>query len=385
MGTADREEPQQPETQVTGRRRNGFFDGWGRWQALLVILSLYVGGVMIWEFFAEIAQRNYDPDFLALWSAGRAALGDVYKTATLAAIQAPWTHVPLPRPFPYPPTLLPFIRPFGMLPFPVALAAWTALGFGALLLSVRGRLRRPELIVVFMTMSVLYAAATGQTSLLLGAAIIWAVFELPSRPYAAGAALGLVAAIKPQLIMLAPLVLLTNRRGLTGFLVASISLVTLSVCLYGVEAWRAWIVSLEGFRAIVASTPLIARCNLSPAAALAAAGIAPILPAQVAFGLVGVALALLSWRRGAPPELRIVGLVLGSFLCSPYVMPYDAAIVAPAAVMMLRGSFWPAGLLLLIPGYIPWAGAIIVAAVVAAILGREALALRRSPWASAMA
>jgi hypothetical protein len=344
----------------------------------LLVLTVYEGVAMLLEFRGELRRKVYDPDFLALWSAGRAPLGSIYDTAKLAVIQAPWTHVALPRPFPYPPTLLPFLKPFGALPFPVAMAAWTVLGLAAWLLSFRRQLHRAEILVLMLTTSVLYAAASGQTTLVLGAAIVWAVFELPLRPYAAGAVLGFVAAIKPQLVVLAPLLLLSDRRALMAFVAAASLLVAVSVAFFGLETWRAWIASLDGFNAIVAGSPAISHRNLNPAGALAAAGLSPILPVRLACGAAGVGLVLLTRGEADRPERRIAGLVLGSFLCSPYVMPYDAAVVAPAAVMMLRRPFWPAGLLLLIPAYVPWAGSILVTFVAVALLWRQALTLRLS-------
>jgi hypothetical protein len=335
----------------------------------LRIALIYVGLIVAWYFAREILWPGYAPDFVTLWTAVRAPPDLVYDAQALTAAQAHLAPVYNLRPFPYPPTVLLPLLPFGALPLWPAMAAWTLTGAGLFAWSLRGRLAGWELALTALAPSVLFAAASGQTTLLLGAAIVWAVFALPTRPRLAGAVLGLVAAMKPQLVLLAPLALLFQPAALVAFIGSGAAMCALSAAVYGLGVWKAWLAALPGFVQIVAATPHVVDRNLSPAGALAALGAEPVWLLRLAWAAVGVALVVIEFRRDPRSERRLAALVLGSFLCSPYVMPYDAAVLAPAAVIMLRRPFLPAALALLILPYIPWIGAAATAALALALLG----------------
>ena len=68
-------------------------------------------------------------DFAGFWAAGRlAASGDLaaaYDTAAITRVLGVAQHVAIIQPFVYPPTALVALVPFGLLPYPIALVAWT--------------------------------------------------------------------------------------------------------------------------------------------------------------------------------------------------------------------------------------------------------------------
>ena len=104
--------------------------------AILVIL------VSITEFFWNAANPT-DRDFISFWGAAQLALaGDpaaAYDQARLHEVQsAVATFVNGDgMPFPYPPAFLLLVTPFGLLPFAVSLALWSAATFAVYFVVVR--------------------------------------------------------------------------------------------------------------------------------------------------------------------------------------------------------------------------------------------------------
>lgn len=353
-----------------------------RLRIALVCLALQVSGLVFWFFLREMRSPIYAPDFSVLWAAGRAAPKMIYDAQALTEMQARLVPVSGLRPFPYPPTLLPLLEPFGHLAFWPAMAAWSALGAGLFLLAARRMLWSWELVLAAAAPGALFAAFSGQTSLLLGAGVIWAVTTLEARPRLAGAMLGLVAAVKPQLVLLAPLALAARPEALLPFFGAGAAAVAASAAANGPELWFHWLRTLADFDRYVASSPLILDRNLSPAGGMISAGFGPDWLIRMAWGALGVVLVAVTFRRRIDPADRLAALVLGSFLCSPYVMPYDAALLAPAAAAMLRRTYAPAILVFLMLPYVHWVGTVASGLLAICLLG-EVLRRRRAPRASA--
>jgi hypothetical protein len=319
-----------------------------RLRAAIIAVAAYVSLLVIWLSMREASSAHYAPDFTALWTAARAPHGQIYDPRALTDLQRPLTSAPGLRPFPYPPTLLPLLAAFGLLPFWVAMILWSGVGLALLLASLRRWLSSGELALVAVSPGVVYAALSGQTSLLLGAGVAWAVFTLPQRPRIAGAVLGLVAAVKPQLVLLAPLALAFQPPALLAFGAAGLAAALSALALYGPGLWIDWLRSLPQFLEIVSRDPQILSRNLSPAGQMIAAGLGPGWLVRLAWGGLGAALVALAFRRPETPERRLGALVLGSILCAPYAMPYDAALLAPAAILLLRRPFVPAILAFLV-------------------------------------
>ena len=122
-----------------------------------------------------------------------------------------------PLPFPYPPSALPLMAPFGLLPFWPAFWAWTILSTAAFWTAAR-RITSSPLIVFIMPQMVL-AIVLGQTTLWIGALMIWGVLLLPARPLLAGALFGIAAAIKPQFAIMVPVAVIAGH-GIQGYRMA---------------------------------------------------------------------------------------------------------------------------------------------------------------------
>jgi hypothetical protein len=323
---------------------------------LLIALSLGAAALTAHHFIAETRFGLFTPDFTALWTAARHP-NLAYHAQALTEAQASLIQAKGLRPFPYPPTLLLLLWPFGLLPYPAAWATWAGLGLGVFIWTARRNLSWTGAFLAATTTSSVYAAASGQTSLLLGAAVLWSLFAADRRPALAGAILGAVVVMKPQLALLAPLALLGSPRGLLAFGTMAAAAVTASAAVFGIGAWKDWLHALPEFAQIALANPYIPSRNLNPAGALVAAGLSPSLLLHAGSALAGLALAGLGLARRATPEMRAAALIVGSFLVAPYVMPYDACILAPIALgLLLRDRFLPAGAALLVPAYTPWFG-----------------------------
>ena len=68
--------------------------------------------------------------------------------------------------------------------------------------------------LVFAMPQVVLAIVLGQTTLWIGALLIWGVWLLRERPLLAGLLFGIAAAVKPQFAILIPVALLAGRPAL---------------------------------------------------------------------------------------------------------------------------------------------------------------------------
>jgi hypothetical protein len=289
-----------------GSRRRGLFDPVFCAGVLIAI------GLAVWIAAGQAAKPGFGPDFFTLWDAAQGSAAQAYRFDV-----SPGHSLP----FVYPPTLLLFLEPLKGAPRTAAYLGWVALSVGAFVAAagvLAGRLAP----LVILCPLVVFAAVTGQTSLLLGAAILCGLWQL-RRPWLAGVLLGAALCIKPQLLFLLPAGLLAARAWrvllFTGLTAAALCLV--SVAVFGLEAWREWLAILPQHQAWEAQKHL-QTVSLAPQAGLL------LRAALVAAGCAATAVAFLREDLG----VRLTALVSASLLCAPHAMPYDLAVAAPAAL-----------------------------------------------------
>jgi hypothetical protein len=295
------------------------------------------------------------PDFTAFWAAARFAWTEphkVYDIASMGAAQA-WAIAPSkgPRPFPYPPTALLFIAPFGLLPFWAAYWSWTLLSIAAFWSAVRRVASGWTVpLAVVMPHSVL-VLILGQTTLFSSSAVIWAITLLNKRPAFAGILFGLAAGFKPQSVLLAPLVFIRLRdwRSAIGA-AASFGGVCLASLVFGAGLWRSWIETLSSHPQMVSHYHLEI---LGATPRMAAMGL-HLDPTVVAvFQLLGIAAgtAILWVGFGSTDKLlRVQSFVIGCLLASPYAMRYELAALAPVlAVAIVTAA--PRSILVALPAF----------------------------------
>lgn len=267
-------------------------------------------------------------DFLPLWTVARIDPARAYDFAYVTAQQA-WLYVGDPRPFIYPPSALPFLRPFGALPFWVAYPAFVAMG-GALFLWASRRLGADWRLLI-LPPPILLVALAGQVTFLIGG-LVTAALTLKNRPLLAGVLLGVAGAIKPQMLVLLPLALIVERNWRTFVTTgATAALIALGAVLLGGD-WGAWLAALPRFTALVAADRGLVATTLTPFAAWGVASLVVTVPIAAA----GVWLA---FRRGEAAH-RVLALLGGALLVSPYVMNYEIALLVPAVLALGGLALW---------------------------------------------
>jgi hypothetical protein len=285
-------------------------------------------GLVVWIAAGQAAKPGFGPDFFTLWDAAQDTAAQAYRFDVTPGHSLP---------FVYPPPLLLFLAPLKGLPRTEAYLIWVALSVGAFTAaaSVLARRLAPLLVVC---PPVVFAAVTGQTSLLLGAAILCGLWQF-RRPWLAGALLGAAVCIKPQLLFLLPAGLLAARAWrvllFTGLTAAV--LCAASAAVFGLDAWREWLAILPQHQAWEAQK------HLQTISLAAHAGL-PVRAALVAAGCAATAVAFLKDDLG----VRLTAVVTASMLCAPHAMPYDLAVAAPAALAAMAelSLLSPAGLAL---------------------------------------
>ncbi len=263
----------------------------------------------VWAAFAAWHAQVKAADFYVFWTAGRHWAAP-YDPALITALQSQF-HFDGRLPFVYPPTFLLVAWPFGQLPLSLAYPLWTGLS-AALFMFAAARLLQPAwlTLALFIVPPVVLAISPGQTSLIVGAAAISGFQLLKTRPALAGALFGLAAAIKPQAMLLAPLVLWGEWRALRWAAITGLSLALASLA-FGPGLWFAWLAALRDFGAVAPATDRINPSALTPLLALPLAAL-------------GLWIAW-KWRD-------LTGLVAGGLCLTPYAHQYDLAPLAPAAL-----------------------------------------------------
>jgi hypothetical protein len=167
------------------------------------------------------------------------------------------------------------------------------------------------------------AAAYGQSTLFAGAALVAGVVLLERRPLAAGVLLAIAACIKPQVMLLSPVLLIGHWRAVQGAVLGGLGLVAAS-CVFGPHRWLEWPRAVMAFDRIVNQLPL-AFANPSR--------LAPGPWGQVLVAALGVGFA--AWSARGDAASRIVGVVIGSLCCTPYATRNDLALLAPSALFWI--------------------------------------------------
>ena len=283
-------------------------------RALVALVALALGAALAFALWVQ-------PDFKLFWFVGRhpALAYDVEAVhspefARLGAAFGPHDHLP----FGYPPTLLLLLGPLGLLPPLAAKMLWSG-GWCAAFAWTAWRDTRWATALLAFSAPLLWCAAIGQTGLMISTLVIAGFQRLDERPRLAGALLAVAACLKPQALVLAPLVLWGRWEVVRAAALAGIAMVLASLA-FGPGLWPEWARSLPRFQAIVGHAYLkVGPGDLLPGlwwrALLIAAGLA------------------FAWRRR-----DLWGLLVGGLLCAPYVQLYDLAGLSFLGATLVRDA-----------------------------------------------
>jgi hypothetical protein len=321
-----------------------------RWVSIISCLV-----ISTWLVAPRIIQWGLLPDFTVFWAAAKLALTaphKVYDVAAMGAAQA-WAIAPSkgPRFFPYPPTALLFVAPFGLLPFWAAFWSWTILSILVFWSAVRRMASGWAVPLALAMPHTILVLLLGQTTLFAASATIWAISLLEKRPAVAGLLFGLVAAFKPQSALVAPLVFIRLRdwRLASGAAGSFASLCLLSL-MFGSGLWLSWITNLGLFPQMVSHYHLEI---IGATPRMAAIGLHLDTRTIAIFQLLGVigGVAIVWAGFGSTDALvRLQCFAVGCLLASPYAMRYEIAMLAPViATAMIRAE--PRSILVVLPAY----------------------------------
>jgi hypothetical protein len=278
-------------------------------------------------------------DFVNTWFYGRAFFqsdpGRFYDRPVYEAmVQTVLPQNTVSHLWSYPPPFLLLAVPFGLLTYLVALCTWTASGLALLALALRGQGPAWLTVAALTSPVVVFAILAGQVSLLSAALTLVVFTQLDRRPVLAGFLLALFL-IKPQTLLLVPVLLVASRRWtvLLCAAVGVVALVGLSALVCGIETWREFIaIGLPAQAAEVRET-VASLTWISPTVTTEAtqAGFPPKMVAllqasSTAFAIVTVA--FVGWRgRRRPQTPMYEGLVVlaCSVLATPYLLLHDLA------------------------------------------------------------
>jgi len=277
-------------------------------------------------------QHPLGMDYLPLWTAMRSDPTRVYDFSYITHQQA-WLYIGTLRPFVYPPTVLLVLAPFGLLPYWFSYAAFV-LSTGALYLVATIRLGADWRVLLLPP--IVFVAIAGQVTFLVGGLVILAA-SFRSRPILAGFLYGIAGVIKPQILVLLPVALITEGSWSTIFSTgAAAGILALASLATGAD-WMAWLHALLPFQKLVLGNQSLVADAITPYIAWGRLG------ALIA-GCFAVGIVWLAFRTG-DLSVRIIALCGGALLLSPYAMNYELALLAPAVVVSRSPLRWPATLL----------------------------------------
>ena len=306
---------------------------------VLLAATLFAATVanLIWAF---LGWGPLTADYRVFWEAARLPVEQIYFAA---------------KPFVYPPPAIPLFKTLALIQFWPGFVLWTAVSASAFYLAASRLTDRRIALLSMLSVASVQNLILGQTAMLLGAAILVA-FTMPA--FAGGLILGIVAVVKPQLLVMAPLALLIRRDWpmLQGVAVGSIGAIIASLALFGVQPWIDWVNGMPRFHQALIDMDVLFSA-ITPAAKAERLGLNP-LPFLALGILLACATVILLARRvdGA----NLVALIVGTgTLAVPYALPHDIVAIVPACIayIIAKPGFKA------IPAMLVFGGAVIPAAI----------------------
>lgn len=346
-------------------------------------------------------------DFVNVWAGGRHALEGhpaaaydpaLHRAAQITALGHDFAG---DYPWVYPPTFFFAAAPLALLPLTAAHGVWIALTFAAFAAAMAAIMRGPTGLVMACAFPATVANATvGQNGFLTAALIGFMLVCLERRPVIAGVLIGLLS-FKPHFGVLIPLVLIAGGywRVLFAAAAATLVLALAAYFAFGFAAWDGFAIALRAASQAALSQGLADFAKLQSLFGLVrmlggSETLAFALQWLLA-GLVAVLLCLL-WRSRASFNLKAAGLAVGVLLVPPYLFMYDTIALAVAMAFLFRemqmrgalpGEMTGLGatlLLVLIFPFVKLPVGFAAAAIVAVLIARRALAVRKASAPSAI-
>ncbi len=256
--------------------------------------------------------------------------------------------------FYYPPTFIPLVLVFGLLPADVSTWAWTAgllvaFATGAAVMPVARPVRWWVVLLAGLSWPFLYAIKLGQVGPLLFMlmAIGWRWMDRPSVVGATGA-LGAAIKIQPGLILL--WALLTRRWAAVAL--GAVVLGALALLATAAAGLAAWTDFLELITRV--TDPITTEHNFTPGAVAYQLGLSRDAAALFQWVLLAVALiVMIVAALGLPAAPSYMVAVIASQLLSPILWDhYALLLLLPVAWLLDQGKWWAVILVLATPVFL---------------------------------
>ncbi|MCG7521219.1 glycosyltransferase family 87 protein [Ruegeria sp. Ofav3-42] len=328
------------------------FEGRRGWQAgtlvpalLLIFIGVWILGS--WRELHETGETVAKVDFRVFWAAARlAVLGSPLEALSIDSLAN--THGVVDgewMPWAYPAGFLVALMPLGTMSFSAAWLVFTIVSIGAVLIAFRpfssGVI--PVWLGFAIAPAILPNLMMGQTSILWSAGIVGALALIRAdKLILAGIVIGLLT-LKPQLGILIPIALIASAAWPT-FISAAITTIMISVFatfVVGIEYWSEMFNMMQAHFDNIRDASEQNTLMISAFSTFSSFG----LPDRVALLLqwtttsLAAVMVFVTWRSPKISfDLRAATLLLGIVSSTPYLWFYESALLAPAALFMVRAG-----------------------------------------------
>ena len=297
---------------------------------------LIIAGLLTKPGLTDLMGKPLGVDFVAFYSASKLALnGDpagIYSISKLHVIEKTVVGADIGIwAWNYPPTFLVMALPLALFPYGISFVLWSFPALYGYLWMMRRMAPHPLTPWLFLAFppavnNLFYGQNGFFSTLLLGGGLLL----MDHRPFIGGLLFGLLS-YKPQLAILIPVALLAGRnwRAFFGAAVSSMSLILISLIVFGFSTWKAFLDNIPFATNLLNcdnfwdKMPTIFAATRQIGADLVVAEVI-----QIAVSLIATVIVAWIWWKGASLTLRGSSLILATFLTTPYAFVYDLSLIA---------------------------------------------------------
>ena len=319
-------------------------------QALLLIQLTILVMLALWQhgIITDQVSRT-SSDFVSFYAAGKLALAGTpalaYDQAAHFLAEQRFTVDGAPYQFFfYPPVFLLLCAPLSLLPYHVAFYVFEIGTLAAFVLTMRRILDEPGWLWIGPVLAfpaIFWTLGLGQNAFLTASLFGGFTLLVDRRPALAGLLLGLLC-YKPHFGLLAPAALAFGGHWRACFAAASTiaGLVLVSMGLFGVETWHAYLAAFAGSDAVYASGRIDYAGIVTPFGAARLLGFGPgasYLAQASVTGFMALLVAMVWWKV-PNRSLRAAALLSATLLAVPLALLYDKLLLLVAIAWLVRDA-----------------------------------------------